>query len=69
MCSGGGFEQVVRVTIYVRDYAPSMLPTIRAVRDRYVNPDSPPASALIGVAALSLPEILVELDAIVAIPG
>lgn len=67
--AGAGFEHVVRIMVYVCDYMPSMLPTIRTVRDRYVNPQRPLASALIDVAALALPEIVVEIDAIAAIPG
>tara|TARA_R110000868_G_scaffold129885_4_gene339169 strand:+ start:118 stop:534 length:417 start_codon:yes stop_codon:yes gene_type:complete len=66
--AGADFSNVARLTIYVRDYHQDMLPTIRAVRDRYVNLESPPASALIGVAALAFPEILVEVDAIAGVP-
>lgn len=66
--AGADFSNVARLTIYVRDYHQDMLPTIRAVRDRYVNLECPPASALIGVAALAFPEILVEVEAIAGVP-
>ena len=64
---GGDFANVVRLTIYVRDLQPDQLDVIRGVRDRYVNAALAPASALIGVAALFHPEVLVEVDAIAAI--
>ncbi|WP_186807656.1 RidA family protein [Swaminathania salitolerans] len=54
----------VRLTIYVRDYQPAQLPTIRSIRNRCVDPDRPPASAPIGVAGLFHPDIPVEIDAI-----
>jgi 2-iminobutanoate/2-iminopropanoate deaminase len=67
--AGAGFANVARLTIYVRDFSSDQLPTIRAVRDRFLDLDRPaPASALIGVAALFLPDVLVEVDAIAALP-
>ncbi len=66
--AGVGFEAVARLTIYVRDYQPEMLPTIRTIRDRWVNAEQPPASALIGVAALFNPDVLVEVDALAVVP-
>lgn len=66
--AGIGFADVVRLTIYVRDYSIEQLPVIRAVRDRFVEAARPPASALIGVAALFHPDVLVEVDAIAALP-
>ena len=35
--AGTDFRNVARFTIYVRNYDSTMLPTIRAVRERYVN--------------------------------
>jgi enamine deaminase RidA (YjgF/YER057c/UK114 family) len=66
---GAGFKDVVRVTIYVRDYRPEMLPALRRVRDKYIADGTPaPASALIGVAALFHPDVLVEADAVAVVP-
>lgn len=67
--AGASFENVARLTIYVRDYRPEALPMIRAVRDRFTNLERPPTSALIGVAALFHPDVLVEVDAIAVLPG
>lgn len=66
--AGISFANVARLTIYVCDYRPEQLPAIRAVRDLFVSAAQPPASALIGVAALFHPEVLVEVDAIAVIP-
>ena len=66
--AGTDFHSVARLTYYVVNYQPSHLQVIRAVRDRFVNLKKPPASTLIGVAALALPGLLVEVDAIAVVP-
>lgn len=66
--AGVGFEAVARLTIYVCDLNPSLLPTIRDVRDRWIKLDQPPASVLIGVASLFRPDVLVEVDAFAVVP-
>ena len=43
-------------------------PTIRAVRDEFVDTDRPPASSLVQVAGLFRPDLLIEVEA-VACPG
>jgi 2-iminobutanoate/2-iminopropanoate deaminase len=66
--AGTDFASVARLTIYVRDYEPSQLPILRAVRDRWVRGPCAPASALVGVSALFLPGVLVEIDAVAVVP-
>lgn len=65
------WPDVVRFTWYVLDAA--TVQVIRDVRDEVIRPalgDLPnPASTLVQVAALFRPELLVEVDAIVAVPG
>ncbi|MBN3827672.1 RidA family protein [Burkholderia sp. Ac-20384] len=61
--AGSSLDQIARMTLYVRDYRPEQLGTIRTVRDRWLKGHAP-ASALIGVASLFRPEVLVEIDAI-----
>ncbi|GAA1628473.1 RidA family protein [Leucobacter chromiireducens] len=61
---------LIRITIYVVGLSEDRLPLIRAARDQFLgNSDNPPASALLGVASLFRPEIQVEIDAIVSLPG
>lgn len=65
--AGGDFGSVARLTLYIRDDRPELLPGIRTVRDRWIDRDRPPASALIGVAALFHPDVLVEVDGLAVI--
>jgi 2-iminobutanoate/2-iminopropanoate deaminase len=67
--AGVGFEAMARLTIYVRDYKPALLETIRSVRNRWIGREHPTASVLIGVASLFHPDVLVEADAIAVVPG
>jgi len=65
--AGSSFANVARLTIYVCDFRPELLPIIRSVRDHFVDTARPPASSLIGVAALFHPDVLIEIDAIATI--
>jgi 2-iminobutanoate/2-iminopropanoate deaminase len=62
--SGTSFSGVARLAIYVKNDNQDMFPTIRTVRGQFADVESPPASALIGVEALTFPEILIEVDAL-----
>jgi len=57
-----------RLTYYIVNYQLGHLQAIRSVRDRFINLEKPPASTLIGVATLALPNFLVEVDAIAVVP-
>ena len=48
--------------MYVVDLAG--LPTIRAVRDEFVDVRRPPTSSLVKVAGLVLPELLLEVEVV-----
>ena len=60
------FANVVKLNFYVIDA--THLATIRAVRDRYVDADAPPASSLVEVPRLFRPDVLIEVDAVAAGP-
>ncbi|MFY0681441.1 MAG: RidA family protein [Thalassovita sp.] len=62
--AGTDFSSVARLTFYVVGYDGSQLDDLRNVRDRWINTETPPASALIGVDALFHPDVLVEVDGI-----
>ena len=68
---GADWADVVRFTWYVLDAG--SLQVIRDVRDEFIRRslgDRPnPASTLVQVAALARPEFLVEVEAVVAVPG
>ncbi len=68
---GADWPDVARLGWYVLDA--SLVQTIRDVRDQLIRPslgDKPnPASTLVQVAALFAPGFLVEVEAVVALPG
>lgn len=66
--AGASSRNLARITIYVRDFQPDQLPAIRRARDRFIDPEHPPASALIGVAELFHPDVRVEVDAVAILP-
>jgi enamine deaminase RidA (YjgF/YER057c/UK114 family) len=65
--AGASWSDVVKLTIFVVDV--SALQAIRAVRDEFVDTDSPPTSSLIQVAGLFRPEILIEVEAVAYLAG
>lgn len=68
---GGSFDDVAKLTIYVLDWTAGQRPALMAGINRAgqrlgINPLKP--GTLIGVAALSEPGYLVEVDAIAVLP-
>ncbi|GAA1842640.1 RidA family protein [Asanoa iriomotensis] len=63
--AGAGWADVFKLTVYVTDVAE--LPTIRAVRDEFVDVERPPTSTLVRVAGLVNPDFLIEIEAVAAI--
>lgn len=62
--SGATFDDVVKYNTYIVDYSPDMLPAFRAVRKELLGDTDMPASTLVGVEALGLPEWGVEIEAV-----
>jgi enamine deaminase RidA (YjgF/YER057c/UK114 family) len=56
------WRDVVKLTLFVVDV--SALPTIRAVRDEFVDTARPPTSSLVQVAGLFHPDVLIEIEAV-----
>jgi enamine deaminase RidA (YjgF/YER057c/UK114 family) len=61
-------DQVTRITIYVAHYTPEHLPAIEEGRVALFG-DHKPADTLVGVAALSRPDFLIEVEAIAVTDG
>jgi 2-iminobutanoate/2-iminopropanoate deaminase len=59
-----GFEDIVKVTVYVTDL--SWFEQLSDIRLRLFS-QSPPASVIVQVAALVHPDLLLEVDAVVAV--
>ncbi len=60
------FKDVVKLNIYVVDI--SQLQAFREVRDKFVNTENPPASALVEVRRLVRDEFLIEIEATAVLP-
>jgi reactive intermediate/imine deaminase len=64
--AGADFTHVVKFGVFITDIP--QIAAVRAVRDRYIEAASPPASTAVEVSRLVLPEFLVEVDAIAVVP-
>jgi len=65
--AGATFADVVKATIYVVDYQPSDRAAIVETRSGYFSKENPPASTLVGVQALAVPGLLVEIEVVAVI--
>jgi len=65
--AGASRENLVRVTLYVVDLPARSLDEVREVRDAWVVEDCLPASSFVGVAALALPGLRVEIEAVAVV--
>lgn len=63
--AGAKFSDVVKLNYYLTDA--TNIQTLRDVRDRYVNPQQPPASTLVVVRQLFREEFLIEVEAIAVV--
>jgi enamine deaminase RidA (YjgF/YER057c/UK114 family) len=61
---GATFDNVVKMTTLIVNYKLEDRAILREVRSRYLNPAQPPASTLIGVQALAMPDLLIEIEAV-----
>ena len=66
--AGATMADIVKMNIYlVAEVGQDEVPKMRAVRDRYVNKEKPPASTLVVVSRLARPGWLLEIEAIAAL--
>jgi len=66
--SGATFADVVKLSYFVKNYDPTKVPVIRAVRDQYLpKGQPPPASTLVGIQSLFRDYILIEIEAIAVV--
>ena len=63
---GADFSHVVKFTYFLLDI--SQIAVVRSVRDQYINTAQPPASSAVEVRKLFRPEVLIEIEAIAAVP-
>ncbi len=65
--AGATFRDVVKITYYVVDLKSEHVGHIREVRRKYLDPQNPPASTLVGVAALVVPDWLIEIEVVAVV--
>jgi enamine deaminase RidA (YjgF/YER057c/UK114 family) len=62
--AGASYADIVKLTTYVVNYKPENRATIGAARSAFFTNGNPPASTLVGVSALAMPEWLIEIEAV-----
>jgi enamine deaminase RidA (YjgF/YER057c/UK114 family) len=65
--AGASYADIVKITTYVVNYKPEHRAVIVKARGPFFANGAPPASTLVGVAALALPEWLVEIEAVAVV--
>lgn len=65
--AGATFKDIVKMNTYIVDYKPSDLDVFRNTRKEIMGDAKMPASTLVGVTALALPEWLIEIEAVAVI--
>lgn len=65
---GATFADVTKMTTFIVNYQPEHRAVLGQVRQRYLPADKPPASTLLGVQALAMPDILIEIEATAVLP-
>ena len=62
--TGATFADVVKLNTYIVNYKPEQRAVIREVRQQYLPQAQLPASTLVGVTALAIEGLLIEVEAI-----
>jgi reactive intermediate/imine deaminase len=64
--AGADFSHVVKFSVFMLDI--SQIAVVRSVRDHYINTEQPPASSAFEVRKLFREDVLIEIEAIAAVP-
>ncbi|MBR1145441.1 RidA family protein [Bradyrhizobium sp. AUGA SZCCT0431] len=66
--AGATMADIVKLNTYlVAEVSQDDLPKMRAIRDRYLNKEKPPASTLVVVSRLARPGWLIEIEVVASI--
>jgi enamine deaminase RidA (YjgF/YER057c/UK114 family) len=66
--AGATMADIVKMNIYlVAEVDQAEVPKFRAIRDRYINAATPPASTLVVVTRLARPGWLIEIEVVASI--
>jgi enamine deaminase RidA (YjgF/YER057c/UK114 family) len=64
---GATFDDVIKLTVFIVGFTQERRKAVMDVRSRYISTENPPAATMVGVDQLVEPELLVEVEAVVAI--
>lgn len=67
--AGATFDDVVKITYFVVGLKAEHVPIIREIRAKHLNMTNPPASSLVGVAALVVPDWMIEIELVAVVPA
>ncbi len=62
--AGATPRDIVKLTTFVVDYCPELLPGIGEAKRRVLGEGDPAASTLVGVTALAHPDLLIEVECV-----
>ena len=65
--AGATFADVIKINTYVVNYRPEHRALMHEIRTRHLSKDTPPASTMVGVAALAVAEYLIEIEAVAVV--
>jgi len=65
--AGASYADIVKITTYVVNYRPEHRGVIGSARAPFFSDGPRPASTLVGVSALAMPEWLVEIEAVAVV--
>ena len=65
--AGAAYADIVKITTYVVNYKPDHRAVIGRARAPFFSNGTPPASTLVGVSALAMPDWLVEIEAVAVV--
>lgn len=65
--AGGSFEDVLKLTIFIRNLTPEARKAVMGVRSRYISPANPPAATMVGIDRLVEDDLLVEIEAVAVV--
>lgn len=64
---GATFEDVIKFTIFIVGFSQERRKAVMDVRGRYISRTNPPAATMVGIDQLVEPELLLEIEAVVAV--
>ena len=65
--AGATFEDVLKLTIFIKDLTPAARKAVMGVRGRYISHTNPPAATMIGIHQLVEEDLLVEVEAVAVV--